>query len=149
MSSIWTPYGEHEPPEAGAGSGAVAPDRGPAPGEGPPAGPSSGGAGPDPGFTDEQIQEMLRRLIEMPVADIVADHAARLHEVAVLHLGAARERPGSLGAAALAIDAMAALVDGLGDRLGAAAAPLGEALAQLRLAYVEVSSPGGADQPAS
>ncbi len=91
---------------------------------------------------------MLRRLVETPVADIVADHAARLHEVAVVHLGMARERPGSLASAALAIDAMAALVDGLGERLGAAAAPLTDALAQLRMAYVQVSSSGGPEQTA-
>ena len=58
----------------------------------------------------------------------------------MLHLGIAQERPESLGQAAMAIDAMGALVDGLGDRLAPNTDPLRQAVAQLRLAYVDVSA---------
>jgi len=146
VSSIWTPYGEHEPRPGTPGGPPAGADHEPGPGG---AGGGDAGAGLPEGVSEEQVQEMLRRLVEMPVADIVADHAARLHEVAVVHLGLADQRPGSLEAASLAVDAMAALVEGLGDRLGAAAAPLGEALAQLRLAYVQVSSTATGEPPAT
>jgi hypothetical protein len=129
VSTIWTPGGEYEPheePEAGPG------------GDGPP---GSGGYVDEDGaeLDEEQVREALARLASTPVAAILADHAIRLHELAVLHLGLSAERPESLGEAALAIDGMAALIDGLGDRLGDAARPLAEALAQLRLAFVQVS----------
>ena len=53
-------------------------------------------------------------------------------------------RPGpNLPQSRLAIDALAALVEGLGERLGEVEAPLKEALAQIRLAYVQIS--GAAD----
>ena len=47
--------------------------------------------------------------------------------------------------AAIAIDAMGALVDALGDRFGPNAEPLRQAVAALRLGYVEVSSQVGQD----
>jgi hypothetical protein len=45
----------------------------------------------------------------------------------------------------MAIDAFGLLVEGLGDRLGEAAGPLRDALAQIRLGYVQVE---GAHQAA-
>ena len=73
------------------------------------------------------------------MADIVANHAVGLQELAVLHLIPDPGPDGSpseprLAEAALAIDAMAALVDGLGDRLAPNHEALREAVAQLRLA---------------
>lgn len=130
MSSIWTPGGEYEPREE--------PERRPGGG-----GPGDAGGMPgDDGaeLDEEQVREALARLAATPVAAILADHAIRLHELAVLHLGLSAERPESLREAALTIDGMAALVDGLGDRLGDAARPLADALAQLRLAFVQVST---------
>jgi hypothetical protein len=126
VSSIWTPGGEYTPAEE--------PER--------PAGPAGGPgeAGPEGDFEldEAQVREALGRLAATPVAAILADHAVRLHELAVLHLGLASERAESLSEAALAIDGMAALVEGLGDRLGDGARPLAEALGQLRLAFVQV-----------
>jgi hypothetical protein len=132
VSSLWTPSGEHQPRPTDETA--------------PMSEPAAGGsrrdaeAGPPGSEPDEpQLREMLARLAATPVAAIVADHAIRLHELAVLHLGLAAERPESLAEARLATDAMAELVEGLAERLGDAAAPLSEALAQLRLAYVQVS----------
>jgi hypothetical protein len=129
VSSIWTPGGEYEPREE--------PD--PRPGSGVPT--EGGGYVDEHGaeLDEEQVREALAQLASTPVSAILADHAIRLHELSVLHLGLSAERPESLAEAALAIDGMAALVDGLGDRLGDAARPLADALAQLRLAFVQVS----------
>ncbi len=86
---------------------------------------------------------MLTRLAETPVEAIVTQFAVELQEITVLHLGLSAERPESLPQAAIALDAMGALVDALGDRLGPNAEPLRQAVAALRLGYVEVSSEVG------
>ncbi|MBK5288494.1 MAG: hypothetical protein JJE46_08505 [Acidimicrobiia bacterium] len=82
---------------------------------------------------------MLARLAATPVEAIVTQFAVQLQELAVLHLGIAQERAESLPQAALAIDGFAAIVEGLGDRLEPNTAALTQVLAQLRLAFVEVS----------
>ena len=136
MSSLWTPYGEDPVPPAGSGS---------PPGGGPDGPPGGGGPGPGPGsgpddIDPEQMREMLTRLAETPVEAIVTQFAVELQEIAVLHLGLSAERAESLAQAAMAVDAMGALVDALGDRLGPNADPLRQAVAALRLGYVEVSN---------
>jgi hypothetical protein len=132
VSSLWTPYGEEPVPPTGS-------DSPPAPGGtgGPP-----GGPGGDPGPDDldpEQMREMLARLAATPVEAIVTQFAVELQEITVLHLGLAAERPESLASAATALDAMAGLVDAVGDRLGPNAEPLRQAVAALRLGFVEVA----------
>ena len=72
------------------------------------------------------------------MADIVANHAVGLWQLAIVHLAPEDESPPSLDEARLAIDAHGGLVDGLGDRLGPHEEPLRDALAQLRLAFVQV-----------
>ena len=95
---------------------------------------------------------MLRaraELASVPVTDIVANHAVGLWQLAVLHLmpdpdpEVCRHAP-RLDEARLAIDALGALVDGLGDRLAPHDETLRDALSQLRLAYVQVA--GGGDR---
>ena len=66
---------------------------------------------------------------------VVANHAMGLYELAAIHLTADQPK---LVRGPLAIDALAALVDGLAGRLGEAEPTLREALAQLRTAYFEV-----------
>jgi len=140
VSSLWTPYGEEPVPPAGAGSPPPPGGTG-GPGGGPPGGPGGPGPGQDPEDIDpEQMREMLTRLAETPVEAIVTQFAVELQEIAVLHLGLAAERPESLAQAAIAIDAMGALVDAVGDRFGPNAEPLRQAVAALRLGFVEVSS---------
>lgn len=154
MSSLWTPYGEHEPrPERPAGDEPTPGAAGPAAGAAQEAG--SGEAGPGetgPGEAEavdpEALREMLGRLAATPVEAIVAQFAVELREIAALHLGLSAERPESLEQARLAVDAMGALVESLGERLGTNAQPLARALADVRLAFVEVSqtrTPSGAD----
>ena len=118
--SLWTPDGEHEIPDEGAGHDAFDPDQ-----------------QLDP-ETQAQLEEELARaqaqLLSAPVEQVVANHAMGLFELGALHL-----RVGNLDAARLPIDAMGLLVDNLGDRM-AEAPTLTAALAQLRMAYVEVAN---------
>lgn len=146
MSTLWTPHGDHEP-RAGADSDAR-------PGPGAPEGSAPGGASPSPEEM-AQAREALRKareeLLGTPVADIVANHAIGLWQLAILHLGLdageeedpAAGREPNLPEAKLAVDSMAALVEGVGDRLGEHGEALRGALAQLQLAYVQVSDGPG------
>ena len=128
MSTIWTPSGEHDPERA---SGA-------------------GGAGDDAEELDEaavaaELRRVRAELAATPVVDLVANHAIGLWQIAVLHLVPEGDEPPRLAEAALAIDALAGMIDGLGDRLDRHAEPLRDALAQLRVAYVQVQERGGGD----
>jgi len=121
--SLWTPSGEHpvrdEPP---------APDR-----------PPPGGTPPDSGSGDPAVavDELRRQLAEAPADVVVANHCYGLFELAAVYLS---QQPPLLPQAQLAIDALGYLVEGLGDRLGEAHDSLREALAQVRLAYVQVDA---------
>jgi hypothetical protein len=136
MSSLWTPGGEHEvprePAEAAEPTEASAADV---------------SLGPD----DEDAEELARaqaalkaeldaarqRVAEAPAAEVVANHAMGLYELAAIHLS---QQPPHLEDASLAIDALGALVDSVGDRLGEPAPLLRDALHQIRLAYVQLRS---------
>ena len=115
MSSIWTPGGERP----------VAPR-----------------SSDDPELGDDQeqllqeLQAAREQLAHTPASLVVANHAIGLFQLAAIHLD---REPANLDDARLAIDALTALVDGLPGRLGEEEPALKEALAQLRLAFVEVS----------
>lgn len=87
------------------------------------------------------MAELQEQLARTPAYLVVANHAFGLFELAALHLSL---QPPQLDQASLAIDAMAALVEGLGDRLGEHAAELTDGLAQLRMAYVQIHGVQGA-----
>jgi hypothetical protein len=141
VSSIWTPSGEHrpEPEPHDESSGATPEARSEAP-------PRTEGVE----LTEEQYRELLQARAELaavPVADIVANHAIGLQQLAVLHLLPDPDADGNpslprLAEAGLAIDALGALVDTLGERLGEHHEALRDAVTQLRLAFVELSAPG-------
>jgi hypothetical protein len=134
MSTIWTPSGEYvprqEPPEQPK---APPPPAGPGPGE-----------GRQP--TEEEIEAALaaaRASLHTPVIEHIGGHAMALFELAALHLEreaatGGQEKP-DLAEASLAIDAMAALVEGLGERLEPYRGQLENALNQLRMAFVQLS----------
>jgi len=126
--SLWTPSGEHpvdREPATGPGMGA--------PG-GPPPGPPPGRDGGDPAA---DVEELRRQLASAPPEVVVANHCYGLFELAAVYLS---QQPPLLTQAQLAIDALGFLVDGLGERLGEAKGPLTDALAQIRLAFVELSA---------
>jgi hypothetical protein len=138
VSGLWTPSGEHvpepEPAAPGAASGAVPPAAG---ADGP------GGEELDDAALAEELRRVREELARTPVADIVANHAVGLWQLAVLHLSPEEGQQPNLAEAGLAIDAMASLVENLGDRLGPHAEALRDALAQLRVAFVQVRDHAG------
>ena len=84
-----------------------------------------------------ELDEVRAQLLSAPAAVVVANHAMGIYELAALHLTAPEPK---LSEASLAIDSLAALVEGLEGRLGEPEPTLREALGQLRSAYVEVSA---------
>jgi hypothetical protein len=146
VSSLWTPEGEHRVPPAAPAppTGPSAAARSPAAGRTTPTdGPAEGHEASARERADEarRLEELRQELARVPAADVVANHCYGLFELAALHLST---RPPKLAEARLAIDALGALVDGLGDRLGEHASPLRDGLAQIRLAYVQIAAAEGA-----
>jgi hypothetical protein len=152
VSSLWTPGGEHRVPRApaepapggpeGAAAGAAST---PAGSVGPVPGGDGGRTPPDQrGEGDPRLEEEMRQLTEQllatPAADVIVNHCYGIFELAALHLGS---RPPHLDEARLAIDALAAIVEGLGERLGEAAPTMREGLASIRLAFVELAAASG------
>src|SRR2546426_11860740 len=84
----------------------------------------------------EELAAMQDELAKAPASVVIANHAVGLFQLAAIHLN---RRPPNLEEGRLAIDAMAALVEGLGGRLGDQEPALREALNQLRLAYVQLA----------
>ncbi len=82
------------------------------------------------------VQEARARLGSIPAEIVVANHAMGLYELAAIHLSS---EPARLDDARLALDALAALVETLGRRLGEHTETLEAALAQIRLAWTSVS----------
>ena len=129
MSSIWTPGGEspvsRDPEPAGVG-------------------------GEPEELTEEEMQARLGQLRDQlanaPVEGVVAQFAYQLFEVGALHLSL---QPPQLEKAALAIDAMGALVEGLGPRLGEHEDPLRDGLSQIRMAFVQIRNEGSGEPPPS
>lgn len=83
----------------------------------------------------EALAEARQRLAEVPAEVVIVNHAMGLYELAAIHLTAATP---NLPQAALSIDALACLVEGLGDRLGPDGPVLADALANIRLAFVQI-----------
>lgn len=144
--SLWTPDGE------------VPVERGGPPG-------SSGGTGPDDatlrsaaaamgidpdtlspaererlGALVAEMAEAQRRLAAAPAADVIANHAMGLYEFAAIKLGS---EPPQLADARTAIDALGGLLDAAGERLGEHGRALGDAIDQIRLAWVQVNDAVG------
>jgi hypothetical protein len=142
VSSIWTPSGEYRPDDEPA-------DQGPAP----PVEVAGGAAGVDTGGGDispEELEAMGRlhdQLRATPAIDVVANHVVQLFQLALVYLGAgvggSDEASGApvadLVQASIVIDTMAAIVDGLGPRLGDHEQTLRDALTQLQLLWVEIA----------
>jgi hypothetical protein len=126
VSSLWTPSGEESVARQGA----------PAPGD------EEGGD--EAAALEEELAEVQRQLLETPASVIIANHCIGLFQLAALHLN---QQPANLVDAQLAIDALGAIVEGLGDRLGKDEEPLRDALAQIRLAYVQLKGAGGSPPP--
>ena len=90
---------------------------------------------------EAQLEALRNRLAQAPAETVLANHCYGLFELGAVYLSAT---PPMLPQARLAIDAFAMLVEGLGGRLGEAAGPLRDALAQIRLGFVQVEAAGRA-----
>jgi hypothetical protein len=89
----------------------------------------------DPVWTPEQEAEARRiveDIVQTPSLDWVLNAAVNLANVAGTKL-----EMGAVPDAQLAIDALAAIVNGLGSRLQDAEAPLKQTLSQLQIAYAQ------------
>ena len=82
-----------------------------------------------------EMNEARARLSEVPAEVVITNHVMGLYELAAIHLSAT---PPDLRQSALAIDAVACLVDGLGARLGDDAPTMQDALGNIRLAFVQI-----------
>ncbi|MDO8362422.1 MAG: hypothetical protein Q7V88_05960 [Actinomycetota bacterium] len=83
----------------------------------------------------EAMHDARRRLAGIPAEVVVSNHVMGLYELAAIHLSA---EPPALVEAALAIDAVGCLVEGLGERLGPDSETLRNALSNIRLAFVQI-----------
>ena len=142
--SLWTPGGEHEVPRGGDGDPS-APS--PEPAAGPPPAPGGLPGGIDPSQLSDEEREQLeaaaaemaevqRRVAAAPASDVIANHVMGFYELAAIHLS---QQPPNLPQATVAIDAMRAVVETLVGRLGEAEPTLKEALAQVQMAFVQLS----------
>lgn len=130
--SLWTPGGEHQVPRPQA----TEPTE---PTGAPPGEPSLDDLSPEQRAQAEQLAsemaEVRRQVLSVPASVVIANHAMGLYELAAIHLGA--EKP-NLDEARSAVDALGAVVETLGDRLGENADTLRDALSQIRLAFVQI-----------
>ena len=88
----------------------------------------------------DQLLDARQRLADVSADVVIANHVMGLYELAAIHLAAASP---NLAEAALAIDAVACLVEGLGDRLGPDASTMRDALSNIRLAFVQIKNAAG------
>lgn len=84
---------------------------------------------------ERAMVEARSRLSEVPAEVVITNHVMGLYELAAIHLSAT---PPDLRQAALAIDAVACLVDGLDARLGEEAPTMRDALNNIRIAFVQI-----------
>ena len=132
--SLWTPGGEHpvDPARDVPSAPAGAPPR----------------LSPDQQMEAEAIAAEMAQVREelgsVPAAVVVANHAMGCYELAAIHLSA---QPPALSEAQVAIDAFAALVETLTGKLGDDEDVLHDALAQIRLAFVQVKASWEAPLP--
>ena len=124
MSSLWTPGGEHPVDDGGSEPEGVLEEL--------------------DEFDDDRLAEaaaemaeVRRQLAQVPAVQVVANHIMGLYELAAIHLS---QSPPQFSEATLAIDAMAAVVDGLKGRLVELEPTLKDALGQIRLAFVQLKA---------
>ncbi|MCH7788779.1 MAG: hypothetical protein IH940_04990 [Acidobacteria bacterium] len=106
--------------------------------------------GPEPTYEDltdeqkaqanqigEEMAEARKRLAETPAAIVVLNHMMGLYELAAIHLS---NEPPTMDEAKIAIDAMSAIAGVLEGKLGEEEPTVRDALAQIQMAFVSISS---------
>lgn len=140
MSSIWTPGGERplrsepDPPSS-------PPSSAPPGGGGRPGAPGDDLTAEERAELEQELATMQEQVASTPAAVVVANHAVGLFQLAAIHLN---RQPPNLPEGRIAIDAMAALVEGMAGRLGDEEQALRDGLGQLQMAFVQLSGGSGA-----
>lgn len=151
MSSLWTPEGEYRIPRSKDDESKERPRATPGATGAKPSSLSSSASsydhdavakehGPEDEVSlspTEQLAKLEAELAETPVEDVIANHCYGLFQLAALHLSAEKARTRE---ARLAIDALGAIIEKLGSRLGASFEPLSQGLSQIQLAFVHIAS---------
>src|SRR5919201_919425 len=91
----------------------------------------------------DPLEEMREQLASVPAGDVIAEAGLSLVALAYVRLGVPpeqHERYRDLEAARLLIDALGGMLAAVEGRVGAAEAGLRDALARLRMTYVEVAN---------
>ena len=86
------------------------------------------------------IREAKARIADTPVEQIIATHVVGFYELAAIHLSAS---PPNLAEAAMAIDAMSAVVHTLEGRLGEDEPTMLDALQNIQFAFVQIKGATG------
>ncbi|MDA8195720.1 MAG: hypothetical protein M0019_00665 [Actinomycetota bacterium] len=93
----------------------------------------------NPEISSEEMDRIREEIRGSDPELIIANHCYGLFELAAIHL---TTNPPNLFAAAMAIDSLGAITTALDDRLTTTKGDLNDALAQIRLAFVQLSSLG-------
>ena len=83
------------------------------------------------------LDDARQRIAEAPAQVVVVNHVMGLYELAAIHLSST---PPKLSEASLAIDAMAALVERLGERMGEHTETMRDALSNIQMVFVALQS---------
>lgn len=141
--SLWTPGGEVPVPPRGRPSPPPDDTTAPRPGGDPGVSGRTGGPALEDLSPEERAEaermiaemaDVQRQIVAAPAAQLVANHVVGFYELAMIHLGQPRPR---FDEAQLAIDAMTAVLDAVGSRLGEDGQALAQALSQARMAFVQ------------
>ncbi len=97
----------------------------------------------DPALAAE-LADVQAELAGLSASVVVTNHAIGLFQLATIHLN---QRPPQLGEAQVAIDALGGMLEGVSGRLGDDEPTLRDALAQLRLAFVQLAAPSAGEEP--
>lgn len=132
--SIWTPSGEHEISQEQPGET------------------DNPNLPPDQLSPEEhevltkEFEETRKRIAESPPEQIIATHVIGLRELAFIHLS--KETP-DLEGARLAINALAGIVNEVGDELGEYTEPIKGILNEIQMAYVKINNEDNLEEPNS
>ena len=139
MSTLWTPGGEVPVGDRATEASGESVTRGAAASD--PEGFDLDSLSPEEREQAEQyireLAESRERLKAVPASVVVANHAMGMYELAALHLS---NQPPNFNEAAVAIDALSALLDGMQGRLDEAESTLREALSQIQMAFVQLKN---------
>jgi hypothetical protein len=149
LVSLWTPDGERpvrrEPATPPSQSASPMAQGGPPPGGD---SPSLEDLSPEERAQAEammtEMAEVQQRIAQTPAAEVIANHLMGFYELAAIHLS---QEPPHFTEAAVAIDALRAVLETLGDRLGENVGVLNQALSQMQMAFVQLKQQ--TDEPPS